>query len=151
MSVSDRRAFLRLALAGVACACGGAACSASTGASPQTFGDVAAGNASDLAVGSIVPLQNAPAFLGRDAQGLYAMTTTCTHQGCDMRGQGRVSGDHITCRCHGSEFDANGAVLVGPASSPLQHYAVSVDARGDVTVHGGQEVSADARTPVRAS
>jgi Rieske Fe-S protein len=109
---------------------------------------VSAGKTSDLAVGSIVPVGSAPVFLARDAKGLYAMTTTCTHAGCDMGSEGRIASGRITCRCHGSEFDANGAVLAGPAQSALVHFAVSVDSQGSITIHGGTTVGADTRVPV---
>jgi Rieske Fe-S protein len=145
MSVHDRRGFLRIVVgAGVACA----GCAGADGSSAKTFGDVSGGNASALAVGGVQAVSGAPAFLGRDAKGLYAMTTTCTHQACDLASSGTISADRITCGCHGSQFDKTGEVLHGPASSPLQHFAVTVDANGAITVHGGQPVSSDTRTAV---
>lgn len=83
-------------------------------------------------------MPGAPCFVARDADGVYAMTTTCTHQGCDT--SGGVQGSSIVCPCHGSEFDADGNVLRGPAGAPLVHFAVTVDAAGVVTVHGAKEV-----------
>jgi Rieske Fe-S protein len=138
----NRRAFLRLALAAVATP----ACSGGDGmSSAQTFGDVSAGNTSALAVGALKPISSAPAFIARDDKGLYAMTTTCTHAGCDLADSGRISGSQIQCGCHGSVFDANGDVIQGPARSPLQHFAVSVDASGEITVHGSETVAEDVR------
>ena len=140
-----RRTFLRLAVVTVAsrwvCGCSGGA----GGTSAEAFGDVSAGSTSAMSVGTIKPVPNAPAFIARDAKGLYAMTTTCTHQGCDLASSGRVSGTEIQCACHGSVFDANGGVVNGPAQKPLEHFAVSVDASGEITVHGGQVVAADVR------
>ena len=144
-SPPSRRAFLRLALVGVASRYVGA-CSGGGGQSAESFGDVSAGNTSALTVGSIVAIPGAPAFVARDANGLYAMTTTCTHAGCDLGTRGSVSNGEIQCGCHGSVFDANGGVVHGPAQSPLAHFAVTVDASGQITVHGGQEVGADVRT-----
>jgi Rieske Fe-S protein len=143
----DRRTFLRLALVSVATARFAPACSSSGGASPQSFGDVSAGNKSALTVGAITALSNAPAFIARDDKGVYAMTTTCTHQACDLR-EGKIAPGSITCQCHGSHFDGNGEVLGGPATAPLVHYAVSIDAGGAITVHGGQQVAADVRVAV---
>lgn len=140
----DRRTFLQMALASVACA----ACSSSQGSAPLAFGDVSAGNVSSLQVGSIVAIRGASACIARDAKGLYAMTLTCTHAGCDMSSRGSVSKSGIVCDCHGSEFDANGGVLAGPASDPLQHFEVSVDAQGAITVHGGRPVDAATRLAV---
>jgi Rieske Fe-S protein len=109
------------------------------------FGDAPAGNVSDTSVGMLADVPNAPAILARDAQGLYAMTNTCTHEGCDVAPS---SGSTLYCSCHGSRFDDNGAVLHGPASSPLVHFAVIVDAAGAITVQGGTRVAAGVRTAV---
>jgi Rieske Fe-S protein len=145
--VTDARAKLArrhfLELAGGAALC---ACSSSVG--PAQFGDVSAGNVSSLPVGSLRPLSTAPACIGRDAGGVYAMTLTCTHAGCDMGESGSVSARGITCGCHGSEFDARGDVVRGPATSPLDHFAVTADASGDLTVHGGQVVDSGTRLAV---
>ena len=105
------------------------------------FGDVSAGNVSELAVGQVTAIPGAPACVGRDAGGIYAMTLTCTHQGC----QTSVLGHQIACPCHGSVFDTNGNVVSGPAQDPLQHFAVTVDGSGAITVHGGTEVGQGVR------
>jgi Rieske Fe-S protein len=135
-----RRTFLKLvggAAAANACTAGGVA--------PENVGDVSGGSASALAVGSLSPITGEPVCIGRDAKGLYAMTLICTHQGCDMGQQGSVSAQGLFCGCHGSEFDADGNVLRGPASAPLAHFAVSADASGTVTVHTGTEVDPSTR------
>ena len=106
-----------------------------------------AGNVSALSVGSFIVLDNA--IVARDANGVYAMTRRCTHQGCavDDTSSGIAGGLH--CPCHGSAFDGNGAVTHGPAGAPLKHYAVTIAADGTMTVEGGQPaVSVDTRTAV---
>jgi cytochrome b6-f complex iron-sulfur subunit len=142
----NRRRFLGLVAGGV----GGVAavgCMMS-GIGPAPVGDVPAGNVAILPVGTIRPLASVPACIGRDANGVYAMTLTCTHAGCDMGQQGSVSGGGLFCACHGSRFDANGNVVAGPAPQPLEHFGVTVDASGELTVHGGQVVSSDQRLKV---
>jgi Rieske Fe-S protein len=139
----SRRQVLRLAVVSAAGVPLLAHCSA---AGPQSFGDVAAGNAADLAVGDIKAVPGAPAFVARDAGGVYAMTTTCTHQGCDMTNG--VQGSTIFCACHGSKFDADGNVLRGPASMPLAHFLLTVDTAGVMTVHGAQEVDPSTRVAI---
>jgi Rieske Fe-S protein len=134
-----RRRFLKLAVA----AANVAACGPTAG--PESVGDVGAGNVSGLAVGSVVALQGVAACIARDGRGVYAMTLTCTHQGCDMGTTGSVSASAIECGCHGSVFDANGNVLRGPAQTALTHYAVSMDAQGNLTVHGGTTVDSSTR------
>jgi len=59
---------------------------------------------------------------------LIALTTTCTHRGCDVRWNDER--DRIVCPCHGSEYDVHGGNLKGPAKRPLQRYALSVGPEG---------------------
>ena len=132
-------------MAGAAAAVGG--CSAA-GASAAQVGDVNAGMVSALPVGSLKPLASLPVCVGRDAKGVYAMTLTCTHAGCDMGQTGTVSPQGLFCGCHGSEFDANGSVVRGPATDPLEHFGVTADSAGTLTIHGEQIVSADQRLKV---
>jgi len=137
--VTCRRRFLEMAALGVVAAgCGPA------GVSPQSLGDVAAGNESDLSVGSLQAVGGNPVAIGRDSGGIYAMTLTCTHAGCETQ----VEGQEIVCPCHGSTYDANGKVTGGPAPSPLDHFAVTADGSGNLTIHTGTVVSASTRLKV---
>lgn len=143
---SSRRYFLKVLAAGatlpVLANCGPA------GVSPAQVGDVPAGNVATLPVGSLHALGSSPVCIGRDSNGVYAMTLTCTHMGCNMAVRGNVSSAGIYCACHGSRFSTNGKVLNGPASAPLQHFAVSADSAGNLTIHGGTDVSSGTRLKV---
>jgi len=146
--LATRRKFLRVCGVGAsACALGGG-CGSNNSGAPSAFGDVSAGNVKDLPVGALQPIPSTPAFIARDAAGLYALTSTCTHAGCDVTVQ--PSGNTVVffCPCHGSQFDRNGAVMAGPARSPLVHFAVELDAMGNVTVHGGIQVGAAVRVAI---
>ena len=46
----------------------------------------------------------------------YALSLVCSHLGCTVI----VTERGLSCPCHGSEFDRQGAVLKGPASRSLQ-------------------------------
>ena len=142
-ALTTRRRFLAVVSTGTVATL--AACSgANGGVGPDSFGDVSAGLVVDLPVGTIKPIPGAPAFVARDGMGLYALTMTCTHNGCGVT----VVGSGFHCYCHGSDFDMNGAVRQGPAPDPLAHFAVDVDAAGNITVHGGTQVGADVRRAV---
>jgi len=121
----------------------------SAGQSPDPVGKVDAGVVTSYPVGSLEAVGTLPVAIGRDANGFYALTLTCTHQGCNMAQQGAVSANGITCYCHGARYDVSGHVLGGPAPEDLTHYAVSIDtATGAVTIDGNTHVSATTRTPV---
>jgi Rieske Fe-S protein len=51
----------------------------------------------------------------------------------------------INCPCHGSQFDRNGAVIRGPAARPLVHFAVQIDAAGNIVIHTNTQVGATVR------
>lgn len=137
-----RRRFLAVA----GCAATTGACTASV--APAQIGDVAAGNVSQLAMGDLVAVGSEPVCIGRDANGVYAMTLTCTHAGCDIGQDGTVSPQGLFCGCHGSEFAADGSVVRGPASQPLDHFAVTIDSGGELTIHGSQVVAKSDRLKV---
>lgn len=107
-------------------------------------GVVAAGAAKALAVGQAIHLAADNLYVLRDASGLYALTDVCTHEGAIVNYN--PSTKKFVCPLHGSIFDQNGKRLSGLAISPLDHYAVCVDAKGDVVVDTATLVDATTRT-----
>ena len=97
-------------------------------------GDGAAGGSRVLAKLSDVPEGGGLIISGvvltrASGDAVKAFSATCTHLGCAVN---KVSGGKIFCPCHGSTFDANtGAVIQGPAGSPLPPVKVTVE-NGDV-------------------
>ena len=71
----------------------------------------------------------------RDAEGVHAISTVCTHLGCIVK----PATDGFECPCHGSRFQADGTVSKGPAPRPLPWLKVSVGG-GLVTVDEGAMV-----------
>lgn len=59
-----------------------------------------------------------------DASTVIAVDSRCTHLGCTV-GWNQQNQD-FECPCHGSTFGSDGHVQVGPATTPLKSYAVSV-------------------------
>jgi Rieske Fe-S protein len=60
---------------------------------------------------------------GRDGN-LYAVTSVCTHKGCDVLYDKDLG--HLRCPCHGSEYSLDGHNIKGPAKRPLKPYNVTV-------------------------
>ncbi len=94
-----------------------------------------------LPVGSETPFVKESFVVFRDGQGVYAISTTCTHLGCATArlGQG------FQCPCHGSRFDARGAVTSGPAPRALPWLEVGRVADGQLVVYADREVPAGTR------
>ena len=67
----------------------------------------------------IPPGRNVAVF--RDAEGVYAISTVCTHLGCIVK----ATADGFDCPCHGSGFTRDGTVRKGPAPQPLPWLKVS--------------------------
>lgn len=56
---------------------------------------------------------------------LAAVNPTCTHQACIVGWA--ADQKEFVCPCHGSKFDAKGAVKAGPATEPLSTYEVKIE------------------------
>ena len=132
----DRRAFCLSALAaGLAVACGGGSSPEPTAAAP-TGGPLTTTDTKAALLaqpdGTTRDYRNiGNFFLIKDATGIYAMTAICTHMGCTV---GLPIGTQITCPCHGSQYNLNGANLVGPATVPLVHFQVTEPSPGAALV-----------------
>jgi len=171
MSAPSRRDLMTTFAIG-ACACGTAACSGpwpdsgydsasppvgnpdtgtanndTGGGNTGTPSGFNAGNVSQFSTGDLAAVGNGAA-VGRDSGGIYAMSTICTHAGCDMSRYGSVDSSGMYCSCHGSQFDTNGDVTRGPAGRAENHYQVTVTGSGDIYVDTTQTVSQDTRVSV---
>jgi nitrite reductase/ring-hydroxylating ferredoxin subunit len=109
------------------------------GCAPGLFN---AGAVSAIPVGTAKLFSAAKLFVCRDAQGLYAMSAECTHEGATLR----QSGNHIYCPRHGATFDLNGDNPTSPAFTSLDHYALCLDNGGEAMVDSSSVVSSTTRT-----
>jgi Rieske Fe-S protein len=103
--------------------------SASSSGSGGNGGGGAAANVlaktSDVPVGGGKILTDKKIVLTQPKAGeFHGFSAVCTHAGCTV---GSVSDGTINCPCHGSRFSVtNGAVVNGPATSPLPPVNVKV-------------------------
>lgn len=77
----------------------------------------------------------------RDGEGVFAISTVCTHLGCIVKPNARG----FECPCHGSGFSKDGTVTKGPAPKPLPWLKVSKGGSGyvideEATVKTGTKV-----------
>ena len=144
----DRRTFCGCALAATALACGGGGGGGANPAPTPSGGTLKTTTDTKTIFlsqpsGTIRDYRDLGNFwLVRDAGGIYAMTAICTHQGCTVNGW---NGSVFPCPCHGSQYDLNGAVVLGPAPLPLNHFEVTVDGNGFLVVDTGKMVGAQVR------
>lgn len=141
----SRRTALAAGLAGAgtvalaACSSGSSTGGGSGTRSDETGGAASAGQpvatVADIKVGGCVAAKigdNNVIVSRPTASTVACFSAICTHQGCTVQ----PSGNKLECPCHGSVFNAlTGAVLQGPASSPLPAVAVKID-KGQVVTTG---------------
>jgi cytochrome b6-f complex iron-sulfur subunit len=90
---------------------------------------------------TLVLVQDARAWLGRDDLGFYAVDATCPHLGCTVRPV--ESG--FACPCHHSTFAADGEVTSGPAKNHLRYLQVDLNHDGKLVIRRECMVSPDDR------
>jgi cytochrome b6-f complex iron-sulfur subunit len=107
---------------------------------------VITGPPANFSAGELTPLPDAPIFIGRDEDGLFALSAVCTHLGCTV-----TRGDEgLACPCHGSQFAADGANLAGPASRPLPHLALTLNDDDLVEINLDQAIEPTFRLKVKS-
>ena len=74
-------------------------------------------------------------FVVRREGKLFALSSVCTHRGCKVNVEPDQS---FICKCHGSRFNPDGAVLNGPATRDLPRLPVADDEEGNLLVKLGE-------------
>jgi cytochrome b6-f complex iron-sulfur subunit len=71
-------------------------------------------------------------WLVRVTEGMYALSTICTHLGCTPNW---LSGESkFKCPCHGSGFYKSGINFEGPAPRPLERFKIGLAEDGQILV-----------------
>ena len=98
---------------------------------PSTF---TAGFPEDFAIGVVDTRfkERYQVWVVRDEEGIYALSTICTHLGCTPNWLEAES--KFKCPCHGSGFYASGINFEGPAPRPLERVGVSLAEDGQVLI-----------------
>jgi cytochrome b6-f complex iron-sulfur subunit len=104
------------------------------------------GAVTSFPVGSWRNVKAARVIVGRDARGIFAYTSVCTHSGCTVPAPASTAAGS-TCPCHGSRYNAEGMVTGGPAARSLSNYEVIV-CGGDVYLNMARTVAVGTRTAV---
>ncbi|AUY49456.1 MULTISPECIES: Rieske (2Fe-2S) protein [Streptomycetaceae] len=129
---TSRRTLLCGAAAVLAAGGGTLAVSGCSSSSSGSSGTPAAKTPVDVGPASAVPVGGGTVYrdkkivVTQPAEGQYkAFSAKCTHAGCIVD---QVKNQKIQCPCHGSMFGiTDGAVLDGPAPTPLPEYTVAVE------------------------
>jgi len=89
------------------------------------------GLVTDIPVGGGTVFANQKVVVTQPVKGEFkAFSAICTHVGCICN---KVANGTINCPCHGSEFKiSNGAVVAGPAPSPLPARTITVTREGKI-------------------
>lgn len=85
----------------------------------------------DVPLNGALVYKNERVALMRNVKEISALSLECTHLGCTVL----VTENGFSCPCHGSRFNAAGAVIVGPAIKPLVKLSLVVE-EGIVKVYG---------------
>ncbi len=72
----------------------------------------------------VIPDPNTP-------NGVLALSSTCPHNGCTIAWQE----DLFACPCHGSKFNPDGSIVVGPAQEALSQFTAKIE--GDSVLVSG--------------
>ena len=79
--------------------------------------------------GEFAIVDGQPIIVARKNDGSFvAVSKNCTHQGQQLTYQ--AANDRFNCPLHGSNFSTSGAVVNGPASSPLKQYKTELNSAG---------------------
>ena len=84
-----------------------------------------------LADGVYTRFRDVGFFLVRRGPDLFALSAICTHRHCKLEAEPDKT---FHCPCHGSTFDADGKVTLGPARHDLPQFVLATNEKGELLV-----------------
>ncbi len=105
---------------------------------PEISAQFRVGKPSEFTPGTVKVIKEQNVRVIAPADGVAAISLVCTHLGCIVA----ATGDAYACPCHGSKFDAMGAITGGPAPRGLRWLSISLAADGSLVVDKDVEVPA---------
>ncbi len=94
------------------------------------------GKPDEFPVGSVKKLDEKNVYIFTDRDGIYAVSSICTHLGCIVA----HTEWGFQCPCHGSKYNKDGKVIAGPAPKALPWLEVSRHVDGSLVVDAAKEV-----------
>jgi thiosulfate dehydrogenase (quinone) large subunit len=134
-NIKDRREAFRLSGVAVVAIAASLAGIKFRSNSPTPEAGTVVATLAELPIGGTKNFQAADgsaAVVFRTAAGVFAYSRVCTHQGCIVNYD--QTNHVLACPCHGAQFDPakDGAVVAGPAPTPLAKIKVAI--KGDKVV-----------------
>jgi nitrite reductase/ring-hydroxylating ferredoxin subunit len=144
-----RRRFFRLATAytwliGIAAAVIGAVRSVVPSVLPDPSLRFKIGTDRNYTPGTVKEYPEEDVIVFCDEQGLFAISTICTHLGCIVM----HTKDGFQCPCHGSRFAPDGKVVSGPAPRDLDWFKVERLPGGQLAVDRARLLARGTKLPV---
>jgi len=109
----------------------------------ESINKIAIGKMADFPVPSVKPFLKEQFIVFRDENGIYAVSSRCTHKGCTVTFKNKES--IFACPCHGAKFSKEGAVLSGPAKTGLLWFLIEKDSSGNLYVNKSKPVAQDTK------
>jgi len=142
-SVNRRQFFLRLGLGSLGIAAAGTVAFAYQYLEPNVLYEpspiVNVGKPERYGPNSVTLDVNSGIYIIRSQEGFFSLTAVCTHLGCLTTWQPEIN--MITCPCHGSKFNRDGAIVEGPAPKSLPWLRMWMNDDGELMVDRATKVA----------
>jgi cytochrome b6-f complex iron-sulfur subunit len=144
-TVNRRQFFLKLGVGSLGIAAAGTVAFAYQYLEPNVLYEpspvVNLGKPERYALNSVMLDVNSGIYIIHSQEGFFSLSAVCTHLGCLTTWQPEIN--MITCPCHGSKFNRDGAIVEGPAPKPLPWLKMWMNDDGELMVDRATKVAAE--------